>query len=318
MIKRTLYFGNPYYLSKKLEQLVVRVPGVDSPNLPPVAPPIPIEDLGLVMLDHPQITVSQGLLAALLENNVAVITCDARHLPVGMLQPLEGHHTQAESMRAQIGASEPLKKQIWQQIVIGKIKNQAALLERLDKPFASLLTYAKNVKSGDPDNYEARAAIYYWSHLFPQEMKFRRGPDGFPPNNLLNYGYAVLRAIVARSLVGAGLLPSLGIHHSNKYNAYALADDLMEPYRPFVDAIVCQIVSGKKSYDELGKEHKAKLLNVATLDVKYRAQRSPLLNSTAFMAAGIVKCYKGDARKIGMPEFTSRRSNDLDLQLPLG
>ena len=234
-----------------------------------------------------------------------------------MLQPLEGHHTQAESMRAQIGASEPLKKQIWQQIVIGKIKNQAALLERLDRPYASLLTYAKNVKSGDPDNYEARAAIYYWSHLFPQEMKFRRGPDGFPPNNLLNYGYAVLRAIVARSLVGAGLLPSLGIHHSNKYNAYALADDLMEPYRPFVDAIVCQIVSGKKSYDELGKEHKAKLLNVATLDVKYRAQRSPLLNSTAFMAAGIVKCFKGDARKIGMPEFTSRKSNDLDLQLPL-
>ena len=316
MIKRTLYFGNPYYLSKKLEQLVIQEPAAVK-ELPSIRHTEPIEDIGLIMLDHPQITVSQGLLSALLENNVAIVTCDDRHHPAGLLLPLEGHHTQAVQIRGQIAASEPLKKQLWQQVVVGKIKNQAALLERLGKPFAPLLTYAKNVKSGDPDNYEARAAAHYWAHLFPDELHFRRDRDGFPPNNLLNYGYAILRALVARAVVGAGLLPVLGIHHHNKYNAFALADDLMEPYRPFVDAIVCQIIHRKKSYETLPKEHKAQLLSIATIDVKYRGERSPLLNSTHMLAAAIAKRFGGDARKLSLPEFVNRNSNDLELQLPL-
>jgi CRISP-associated protein Cas1 len=316
MIKRTLYFGNPYYLSKKLEQLVIQEPAA-AKELPSVKHSVPIEDLGLVVLDHPQITISQGLLTELLENNVAIVTCDQRHHPAGLLLPLEGHHTQAVQIREQIAASEPLKKQLWQQIVVGKIKNQAALLERLGRPFAPLLTYAKNVKSGDPDNYEARAAVHYWAHLFPNELNFRRGRDDQAPNNLLNYGYAILRALVARAVVGAGLLPVLGIHHHNEYNAFALADDLMEPYRPFVDAIVCQIVNSKKSYDTLTKDHKAQLLNIATLDVKYRGERSPLLNSTHFLTAAVAKCFGGDARKLALPEFVNKKNNDLELQLPL-
>ncbi|MFN4144895.1 MAG: type II CRISPR-associated endonuclease Cas1 [Runella sp.] len=316
MIKRTLYFGNPYYLSKRLEQLVIKDPNTAS-ELRHIEHTVPIEDLGLVMLDHPQITVSQALLESLLQHNVAVVSCDSRHHPAGMLLPLEGHHTQAVHIRHQIAASEPLKKQLWQQIVVAKIKNQAALLERMGKPFAPLLTYAKNVKSGDPDNYEARAAVHYWAHLFPSELDFRRDRDGLPPNHLLNYGYAILRALVARAVVGAGLLPVLGIHHHNKYNAFALADDLMEPYRPFVDAIVCQIVYGKKPYDTLSKDLKAQLMNIATIDVKYRGERSPLLNSTHFLAAAVARCFGGDARKIALPEFPTKKSNDLELQLPL-
>lgn len=316
MIKRTLYFGNPYYLSKKLEQLVIQEPAATK-ELPNTKHSIPIEDVGLVMLDHPQITISQSLLGALLENNVAVVTCDSRHHPAGLLLPLEGHHTQAVQMRTQIAASEPLKKQLWQQIVVGKIKNQATLLERLGKPFAPMLTYAKNVKSGDPDNYEARAAVHYWAHIFPKEQGFRRDRDGDAPNHLLNYGYAILRALVARAIVGAGMLPALGIHHHNKYNAFALADNLMEPYRPFVDAIVCQIVNGKKPYDELTKDHKAQLLTIATVDVKFRGERSPLLNSTHFLATAVAKCFGGDARKLALPEFVNKKNNDLELQLPL-
>ena len=159
--------------------------------------------------------------------------------------------------------------------------------------------------------------MHYWAHLFPRELNFRRDRDGEPPNHLLNYGYAILRALVARAIVGAGLLPVLGIHHHNKYNAFALADDLMEPYRPFVDAIVCQIVNGKKPYEELTKDHKAQLLGVATVDVKYRGERSPLLNSTHFLAAAVAKCFGGDARKLALPEFVSNKTNDLELQLPL-
>ena len=177
---------------------------------------------------------------------------------------------------------------------------------------AALLTYAKNVKSGDPDNYEARAAVHYWAHLFPKELDFRRDRDGDPPNNLLNYGYAILRALVARAIVGAGMLPALGIHHHNKYNAFALADDLMEPYRPFIDAIVCQIITSKKSYDELTKDHKAQLMSIATVDVKYRGERSPLLNSTHLMAAAVARCFGGDARKLALPEFVNKKNNDLE------
>jgi CRISP-associated protein Cas1 len=317
MIKRTLYFENAYYLSKRMEQLVINLPNANGLDNLTKLNTVPIEDLGVVMLDHPQITISQGLLSALLANNVAIVTCDDRHHPTGLTLPLEGHHTQAKHIRHQIAATEPIKKQLWQQIVVAKIKNQSDLLDRVGRPDAHMAVLAKNVKSGDPDNLEARAAVYFWSKVFDESLRFKRDRDGLPPNNLLNYGYAILRAITARSVVAAGLLPVLGLHHHNKYNAYALADDLMEPFRPFVDAVVCQIVTSKKPYDTLTKELKAKLLNIATADVKIRNERSPLLNATHATAASLVRCFEGNIRKLVLPSFVQTKTNDIELQLNL-
>lgn len=242
MIKKTLYFGNSAYLSLSNQQLVVKLPEVVKNDTLPESfkkeaiRTIPIEDIGVVVLDNKQITLTHGVLESLLGNSCAVITCDSNHLPVGLLLPLDGNTTQSERFREQIDASIPLKKLLWQQTVKAKIENQAALLKSArGEVVKNMLVWANDVKSGDPDNYEARAAAYYWKLLFPQVDGFTRERGGEAPNSLLNYGYAILRAVVARSLVVSGLLPTLGIHHHNRYNAYCLADDIMEPYRPFVD-----------------------------------------------------------------------------------
>ena len=245
MIKRTLCFSNPAYLSLRNEQLVVKLPQVEKNNDLPdtfkadAIKTIPIEDIGVVVLDNKQITITQGLMAALLENNCAVITCDNSHLPVGLTLPLCGNTTQNERFRCQLDASLPLKKQLWQQTIHAKIGNQAATLEKCrGTEVGNMKKWQKEVRSGDPDNLEGRAAAYYWKNMFPKVEDFTRERDGASPNNLLNYGYAVLRAVVARSLVASGMLPTLGIHHHNRYNAYCLADDIMEPYRPYVDRLV--------------------------------------------------------------------------------
>ncbi len=222
MIKRTLHFGNPAYLSKRNNQLIIDLPHLKVLSEEDSKKSIPIEDIGLVILDHQQITITHGCIAAFLENNAALITCDSTHHPVGMMLPLEGNATQSERFRYQIDASQPLKKQLWQQTVQAKILNQAAVLFERGINCENMLHWAKSVRSGDLDNYEGRAAAYYWKNVFPKKIEFFRGREGDPPNNLLNYGYAILRAIVARGLVCSGLLPTLGIHHKNKYNAYCL------------------------------------------------------------------------------------------------
>src|SRR5690606_6046247 len=235
MLKRTLYFGSPAYLKTQNKQLVIELP--ETGEIKTAA----IEDIGVVILDHQQITITQALLARLLDNNTAVIICNDIHHPTGLFLNLDGHTLQSQRFQYQIEASLPLKKQLWQQTVIAKITNQAFLLQQYRIPNKVLLQLASNVKSGDSDNCEAQASAYYWKHVFPLFPKFRRHREGPPPNNLLNYGYAILRAVVARSLVGSGLLPTLGIHHRNQYNAYCLADDIMEPYRPYVDKVVYNI-----------------------------------------------------------------------------
>ena len=346
MIKRTLYFGNPAYLSMRNAQLVVNLPEVVKNNDLPESfkkqaqATIPIEDIGVVMLDHKQITITHGLLEALLANNVAVITCDSLRMPVGLLLPLSGNTVQSERFQAQIDASVPLRKQLWQQTVQSKIGNQAYVLESCRSAVVkNMRVWANDVKSGDSDNLEARAAAYYWKNVFPMIPDFKRGREGVPPNNLLNYGYAILRAVVARSLVGSGLLPTLGIHHHNRYNAYCLADDIMEPYRPFVDKMVIEIVDdiiklnphavveinkqqvddsiaaapeligyeeqtqSRMSVFDLNKEIKAKLLNIPVLDVKINNQRSPLMVAVGHTTASLAKCYMGETRKIAYPEF---------------
>ncbi|MDO5665904.1 MAG: type II CRISPR-associated endonuclease Cas1 [Bacteroidia bacterium] len=310
MIKKTLYFGNPAYLSLRNKQLVIQLPEVVKNDTLPEAfkadavKTIPIEDIGVLVLDNKQITITHGLMEALLENNCALITCNSSRMPVGLMLLLDGNTTQTERFREQIDASLPLKKQLWQQTVQAKIENQAYVLaNKSNAVVKNMLAWASDVKSGDPDNYEARGAVYYWNNIFPSIPGFTRGREGIPPNNLLNYGYAILRAVVARSLVASGLLPTLGIHHRNKYNAYCLADDIMEPYRPFVDKLVFEIMESGADITELSQEIKSKLLNIPVLDVVINNQRSPLMIAVGQTTASLYKCFSGEIRKIKYPSF---------------
>lgn len=309
MIKRTLYFGNPSYLSLRNGQLVLRLPEVSKNETLPetfkreAERTIPVEDIGVVVLDHSQITITQGLLEALLENNCAVITCDRNRLPVGLMLPLCGNTTQNERFRHQLTASQPLKKQLWQQTIQQKIANQAAVLESRGIVARNMRAWIADVRSGDADNMEARAAAYYWSALFPELVGFRRDREGEPPNNLLNYGYAIVRAVVARSLVISGLLPTWGIHHHNRYNAYCLADDVMEPYRPYVDRLVCDIMASGIDYTTLTTDLKAKLLSLPVVEVNIQGRRSPLMVAVAQTTASLYKCFSGELRKIVYPEM---------------
>lgn len=310
MIKKTLYFGNPAYLSLRNKQLVIQLPEVVKNDTLPetfkadAVKTIPIEDVGVVVLDNKQITITQGLMEAFLENNCALITCNSSRMPVGLMLPLDGNTTQTERFREHIDASVPLKKQLWQQTVQAKIENQAYVLaNKSNTVIKNMRAWANDVKSGDPDNYEARAAVYYWANLFPKIEEFSRNREGIPPNNLLNYGYAILRAVVARALVGSGLLPTLGIHHRSKYNAYCLADDIMEPYRPFVDKLVVNIVSSGADFSELSQDIKAQLLNIPVLDVIIGGQRSPLMIAVGQTTASLYKCFSGESRKIKYPSF---------------
>lgn len=296
MIKRTLHFGNPAYLSLKNKQMVVRLPEVES-----VSKTIPIEDIGVVVLDHRQITLTSGLLDALLEQNVAVITCNASSMPIGLQLPLSGNTIQNERFRDQLNASLPLRKQLWKQTIEQKILNQASVLESITKTeHPNMKIWAGQIKSGDSENLEGRAAAYYWKNIFENIPHFVRGQHEAPPNQLLNYGYAILRAIIARALVSSGLLPTLGIHHHNRYNAYCLADDIMEPYRPYVDQIVARFVR-LGNYDTLTKDHKIALLQIPVVDVLIDEHRSPLMVAATTTAASLVKCFSGEARRISYP-----------------
>ena len=309
MIKRTLYFGNPAYLSLRNGQLVLKLPEIERNDKvvdaikEEAVRTFPIEDLGIVILDNKQITITQGLIAALLENNCAVITCDSSRMPTGLLLPLDGNTLQSERFQNQIEASLPLRKQLWQQTVRAKIENQSAILSAYTETETGCMrAWAADVRSGDSDNLEGRAAAYYWKNLFAEEVPhFIRGREEAPPNNLLNYGYAILRAVVARSLVGSGLLPTLGIHHHNKYNAYCLADDIMEPYRPYVDECVIKIVRSGLDYNELTHDLKAQLLSIPTIEVRIDGKRSPLMVAVSTTTASLAKCFNGELRQLLYP-----------------
>lgn len=294
MIKRTLHFGNPAYLKTTHDQLVV-----ERPDLP--LSTVPIEDIGLVVLDHQQITISQALLAKLLDNNVAVITCNNTHHPTGLLLNLDGHTLQSQRFQDQLESSLPLRKQLWQQTVEAKIRNQAAALAQRRIENKYLLNLAAKVKSGDAGNLEAKAALYYWDKFFPDFLVFTRQREGPPPNNLLNYGYAIVRAMVARALVGSGLLPVMGIHHRNQYNAYCLADDIMEPYRPYVDLLVYQQVRNNGKFLELTPNMKKEFLTLPQLDVNIDGQTSPMMVAITRTTSSLAKCFEGSARKILYP-----------------
>jgi len=299
MIKRTLYFGNEVYLSTKDEQLVVSFHDNEKPSVK-----VPVEDIGVVIFDHYRLTYTQNLVTKLLHNNVAMVTCNEKHLPQGLMLNLEGNHIQTERFTAQINASVPLKKNLWQQTIKAKIINQAYLLKQQGVKVENMKYWAGKVGSGDPENYEARAAAYYWENLFKTEIDdFTRGRFDPEPNNLLNYGYAILRAVIARNLVGSGMLPTLGIHHRNKYNAYCLADDIMEPYRPFVDQLVLNLLQQQTDIYELSTEIKQALLQIPVVDVVVNEKRSPLMVASQQTTASLYQCFAGTTRKIKYPGF---------------
>jgi CRISP-associated protein Cas1 len=298
MIKRTLLFGNPAYLSLQYEQLAVRYP--DQPDT--TRKTVPIEDVGMVVLEDPQITITNKLLERLAQANVAVIHCDSRHMPIGMFLPLVGHTEQQKRFQMQVNASQPLIKNLWRQTVAAKIANQAGLMGKLGLPNQNMLKWAQSVKSGDAGNHEARAAAYYWGTIVPSP-NFLRDRNGEPPNNLLNYGYAILRAVTARALVGSGLFPILGIHHHNKYNPFCLADDIMEPYRPYVDEVVLELMDEVPNISELTTGIKSELLKIVTRDVVIDGKQSPLMVAMSRTTHSLVQCFEGVIRKILYPGF---------------
>ena len=295
MLKRTLFISNPYHLSLKNKQLVV------SEKAGMTVKTAPVEDLGFVVLDHPQISFSMKLVEELSEYNVATVFCDSKHMPASMLLPLDVHHIQSELFRAQVSASEPLKKNLWKQTIEAKIRNQARLLEKLGKNSLPLKNLWKNVKSGDSDNREGFAARLYWTEMFGKT--FIRDRYGEAPNPFLNYGYILLRSAVARALAGSGLLATLGIHHRNRYNAFCLADDIMEPYRPWVDEIAFDLDTKYPDSQMLEKEHKAGLLQLMAADVNIGENKRPLMVALSQTTASLSRCFSGETRKIIYPEF---------------
>lgn len=295
MIKRTLYFSNPGVLNKKDLQLVYT--NDDGHSIT-----VPIEDIGFIVLDNKQLSFSSSLISALIENNAAVMITDEKHLPSGLLMSIYSHHAFTEKLYNQLESSQPLKKNLWQQTIVAKIINQAAVLEELQIDSGKLQQYIKEVNSGDTRNVEGRAAAYYWDNIFGKDSAFLRSRNGDFPNDLLNYGYSILLAIVARSLIASGLLPAVGIHHRNKYNPWCLASDIMEPYRPFVDRLVLEIFKENMDIgDMLNTSMKKKLLTIPTIDIFIEGKRSPLMVGIHRTTASLASCFEGSSRKILYP-----------------
>ena len=295
MLKRTIYIGNPSYLKLKDNQLKI-----EDAETKALKGSIPVEDLGFLVLDHYQITISHQLIVFLQQHNVAVISCDESHLPHGLMLPMAGHVEHSERLKHQINLSEPLRKQLWKQTVEAKIYQQKALLSKFGHVSEPMQIYLTNVKSGDTTNMEGIAAQHYWKQLFDN---FTRERDGDAPNNYLNFGYAILRSMVARALVSSGLNPTIGIFHRNKYNAYCLADDIMEPYRPYVDELVIEWMNKPFRPTEMSREAKTHLLNIATKDVKMDGLTRPLLVALSSTTSSLYKCMTGEYRVIRYPEL---------------
>lgn len=301
MIKKSILIENKTSINSKNSQLIIKSEIRESS--------IPIEDIGFLVLDHPEIYISLPAMNLLVENNSSVIICGKNHLPNGMFLNLNSHHIQQEVFKNQIDASVPLKKQLWQQTIIEKISNQGVLLQKITSKSNAFEFLASKVLSGDTTNMEGVAAQHYWKSFFgtsdselAKQIDFRRERFGDYPNNFLNYGYAILRAATARALSGSGLLNTLGIHHKSKYNAFALADDIMEPFRPLVDEKVFEIMQNYEE-QELNTKIKAELLQVLTRTVYFKDEKSPLMVALQKTASSLQQCFMGNRKKIKYPKL---------------
>lgn len=295
MVKRTLHFSNPAHLSIRNRQLVV-----DLKDETKRQHTVPVEDLGVVVLENPQITITSSVLEALMEQKVAVLTCNNQYLPSGMFLPLDGHSEQTERIRTQFNASQPLKKQLWQQTVRAKIQNQAMVLNQFGSESKRLFKLQNEVLSGDSGNCEAIAAAFYWKQLYG--IHFTRARGIKTPNGQLNYGYSILRSLVARALSASGMFPSVGINHRNKYNAFCLADDIMEPYRPYVEWMVLNFPKIDEE-EEMTQSQKIELLKLPQVDVKIDGLTRPMFHAVSITTASLYKCFEGTQRKISYPDF---------------
>ncbi len=267
MYGHQIHIGSPSHLSLKNNQVQIRNKETKDTSS------VPVEDISSIILAHPQITLSAAVMAHCVAQGVGIISCDAKYLPIGMMLSLDGHSIQQRIISAQLKASKPLKKQLWQSIIEYKVRNQLRLLETLDLDHAYLKRLSTEVKSGDNTAVEGKAARHYWRQYFCSVNAHHGIPDatyrkrdGFPPNNWLNYGYAILRSMVSRALTASGLLPVVGIFHHNKYNAYCLADDIMEPFRPIVDQLVYDLCMKHPLSMDIPMDIKSELLQIATLD----------------------------------------------------
>jgi CRISPR-associated protein Cas1 len=292
MLKRTLVFTTPWHLSLRNAQMVVSLK-----ELPDEQRTIPIEDIGVVIIENQMVTITMPLMNALVDAGVAVILCDAKGMPHAMVQNFDSHNLQGEYLRNQISLGDVGRKQLWKQIIEAKIKNQAALLEKVCGEGDVLKVYYSNVKSGDKDNREGAAAKVYFSKLFGRQFVRDRNLGGI--NAMLNYGYSVLRAATARALVSSGLTPSLGIFHHNRSNAFPLADDLMEAFRPFVDEIVLELCRNNEI--ELTKDNKSALINVLNVDTYYAKVTRPLQVGLSITTASLAKYYSGENKVLALP-----------------
>jgi len=292
MLKRSLVFMHPATLSLRNGQMVII-----RKELPDDKLTVPIEDIGLVMINHAMVSLTIPLLNALTEQNVAVIFCNEKGMPASMLYNLQGNTTQGETLRNQLEAGEVLKKTLWKQIIETKIKNQAALLNKMGKEGSILKPLYTNVKSGDSDNREGIAARLYWTALFGRDFIRDRNIPGI--NSLLNYGYSVLRAAVTRALVSSGLFPALGIFHHHRSNAFPLSDDLMEPFRPFVDEIVFELTTQDET--ELSTATKSRLIRVLYVDTYFSKVTRPLSVGLSMTMASLAKCYAKEQKKLVVP-----------------
>ena len=296
MIKRIIEISRAKtYLSVRYGQLVIKRNGEQISS-------IPCEDIGVLLVDHSGITYTHSVFTELLKCGAAVVLCSNNHHPAGMLLPIESNSVQTERFRKQIEAKEPLKKQLWKQIIRKKIKHQAKLVGKDSDVYKPLMTLRDRVRSGDPNNIEAQASKKFW-RAYLQGTKFRRNIDGLPPNNLLNYGYMVIRAAVARALCSAGLLPSLGIHHRNRYNAFCLADDMIEPFRGFVESKVRQICEQQSIIDELDQGTKAAILEVLYEPVTIAGFSGPLLVGLHRTMASLQRCFAREQKELELPEI---------------
>lgn len=299
MIKRIIYCETPSYITIKNKQLTIKFK-----DLKISSTTIPVEDIDMLLIDNNQITITSSVLKSLQDNKVALIICDDKHMPSGLMLPINGNSLQQERFNLQINMKQSYKNKLWKQIIFHKIKNQSHVLKVVHKSYIKLEYLSKEIKLGDSTNREAQASIYYWKNIFTDKItKFNRDKNGNYPNNLLNYGYMILRSMMSKNIVSSGLSPTIGLFHKNQFNTFCLADDLIEPFRPFVDKIVYDLINNDNVDEILTKEQRKKLIQIITLEVVSNNEITSLGLAMQNFVNSFVCFLKNEKKELEFPKF---------------